>query len=325
MKKLRTMAAVAAAAAAAAAVCIYSAFAASSEINVSWDFEDGKNPNWQCLYSNAYITTETEESGNKYARISYNGKANRDRDYYDVKVADVSKNTGILQVDYDLMYSEVENEKNGDIHIKYRSGPGSQETTMVARVGKTRNYMRLHYEAGGSRRMEDLNGEYLTIEAGHWYSIKIILDLDERMQSIYIFDRDTKALLSYMEPEPTIGSENRINMITFSSGTDICLDNLKIYSTEYEALRIFGSPYVSSATKNKYYLFGADLDGNITALPAGAISWTLETQREGVSVDSATGRIIVGSKPKPGPVVLCASKETEDGTLTAKYIVNVSQ
>lgn len=325
MKKLRTMAAVAAAAAAAAAVCIYSAFAASSEINVSWDFEDGKNPNWQCLYSNAYITTETEESGNKYARISYNGKANRDRDYYDVKVADVSKNTGILQVDYDLMYPEVDTEKNGDIHIKKRTGPGSSETTIAARFGKHFNYFRLHYEDGSYSRIKDLNGQYLAIEPGHWYSVKITLDFSRNTQTVYIFDRDTQNLLFYMEPEPALSELGDINMITFSSGTDICLDNLKVYETMYECGYIVGSPYVTSATKNKYYLFGRDYNGNIVAIPEGDTSWWLETPKDGVSVDSATGRIIVGSKPEPGTVILNAKNIQPNGSISARYAVTVSQ
>lgn len=43
-------------------------------------------------------------------------------------------------------------------------------------------------------------------------------------------------------------------------------------------------------------------------MPEGETSWTLETPRAGVSVDSGTARIIVGSQPEPGPVILKAEK-----------------
>ena len=116
-----------------------------------------------------------------------------------------------------------------------------------------------------------------------------------------------------------------MNMITFSSGTDMCLDNVRIYNTSCEKGYIYGSPYISSATKNKYYLLGQSSDGSFTAMPEGETSWTLETPRAGVSVDSGTARIIVGSQPEPGPVILKAEKTTKDGTISERYIVNVSK
>ena len=107
-----------------------------------------------------------------------------------------------------------------------------------------------------------------------------------------------------------------MNMITFSSGTDMCLDNVRIYNTSCEKGYIYGSPYISSATKNKYYLLGQSSDGSFTAMPEGETSWTLET---------GTARIIVGSQPEPGPVILKAEKTTKDGTISERYIVNVSK
>lgn len=72
-------------------------------------------------------------------------------------------------------------------------------------------------------------------------------------------------------------------------------------------------------------LLGQSSDGSFTAMPEGETSWTLETPRAGVSVDSGTARIIVGSQPEPGPVILKAEKTTKDGTISERYIVNVSK
>lgn len=310
---------------AAIAVGIYSVIVSADTVNEYWDFENGKLPQWTALYSNADMAIESESDGNKYIRLSYNGKKNRGREYYDVKIADIPWIRGVMQIDYDLMYNDVNTIKNGDIQVKKRTGPGSDETQMVTRFGKTDNYFRWHNENDGSNRIKDINDQLLTIEEGHWYSIKIIIDLDNCKQSLYVFDRDTQELLYYMEPEGTIEGRNDINMITFSSETDMCLDNIHVYNTNYESAYIIGSPYLESATKNKYFIVGLNHDGSITALPAGETTWNLETPRESVSVDSETARVIVGSSPEPGPAVLCAKKDTEDGTITAKYIINISK
>jgi hypothetical protein len=305
------------------AIGIYATMA--SAVNVYWDFEDGNTPSWTALYSNADMTIESEDNGNKYLRLSYNGKANRDRTYYDVKVADITSSKGILQADYDIMYSNNDTEKDGEIQFKKRTGPGSAESTFVSRVGKNMTYFRTHNESGTLTAIKDLANKTLEVEVGHWYSVKLVVDLDNGKQSIIIFDRDTQELLSYSEYTNTIDNNKTINMITFSSGTDMCLDNVRIYNSTCEKGYIYGSPYVSAATKNKYFLLGKTSDGNFTAMPSGTVTWTLETSRTGVSVESSTARVIVGSKPEPGPVVIKAEKATNDGTFTEKYIVNVSQ
>lgn len=304
------------------AICIYSTLV--SAVNVSWDFEDGNIPSWTAIYSNADMSVESETNGNKYLKLSYNGEANRDRTYYDVKVTDINSK-GILQADYDIMYSNTDTVKDGEIQFKDRRGPGSAETTMVSRVGKNMGYFRTHNESGTLIAIKDLANKTLEIEEGHWYSVKLVVDLDNGKQSILMFDRDTQELLSYSEYAATISNNKSVNMVTFSSGTDMCVDNVRIYNTSCEKGYIYGSPYISSATKNKYYLLGQSSDGSFTAAPEGNTTWSLETSHTGVSVDSATSRIIVGSQPEPGPVVLKAEKETEDGTFTVKSIINVSK
>ena len=136
-----------------------------SAVNVSWDFEDGKLPSWTAIYDNANMSIESEDDGNKYLKLSYNGKANRDRKYYDVKVTDVNSK-GILQADYDIMYSNTDTEKDGEIQFKNRRGPGSTETTMVSRIGKHKGYFRMHNESGTLVAIKDLNNKTLEIEEG---------------------------------------------------------------------------------------------------------------------------------------------------------------
>lgn len=305
------------------AICIYATLA--SAVNVVWDFEDGEVPySWNPMYDNANMQIETETNGNKYLKLSYNGKENRGRKYYDVKVTDIHS-SGIIQADYDIMYSDITTEKDGEIQFKNRRGPGSAETTMVSRLGKNMGYFRTHNEEGKLVAVKDIANKTLEIEEGHWYSVKLIVDLDNGKQSIIIFDRDSKELLAYGEYTNTINNGKDINMITFSSGTDMCLDNVRIYNSNVEKGYIYGSPYISSATKNKYFLLGQNSDGSFTALPTGDTTWSLETERTGISVDSPTARIIVGSQPEPGPVILKAERSTNKGTIEEKYIVNVSK
>lgn len=288
-----------------------------------WDFENGKYPYWDALYDNADMAIDTEENGNRYLTLSYNGAAHRDREYYDVKVADVSTSY-TLQADYDIMYPEVATEKNGEIQFKNRTGPGTSETTMAARFGKHTNYFRTQNVNNVMTAVKGTDGKTLVIEPGHWYSVKLIVDFVKCKQSVYIFDRDTQELLSYSEPTATINNANKINMVTFSSGTEMCLDNVRVYESDWIGAQIYGSPYISSATKNKYYMLGKNQYG-FTMLPEGDVTWSLETPRRGVSVDSPTGRIIVGSAPEPGPVILKAEKTSDDISETAKFIVYISK
>ena len=70
-----------------------------------------------CYIRQCEYVIESEDNGNKYLKLSYNGKANRDRKYYDVKVTDVNSK-GILQADYDIMYSNTDTEKDGEIQFR---------------------------------------------------------------------------------------------------------------------------------------------------------------------------------------------------------------
>lgn len=305
----------------AALVCIYSA-TALTEVEI-WDFENGNLPEWDALYNNAIMSVVKEGNENKYLNLEC-GYSNRDRNYFDVKIKDISQTTGFLQTDYDVMYPETDAEKDGEIQFKKRTGPGSAETTMAVRVGINARYFRIQDENNSLKAIKGIDGKTLNVEPGHWYSVKIIIDLDKSLQSVYIFDRDTQELLSYMDLTPTVSNNNKINMVTFSSGKDMCVDNVRVYESYWEEAHICGSPYVSSATKNKYYMLGKN-DKGFTALPEGDIKWFLETPRQGVSVDSATGRIIVGSNPEPGQVILKAEKTLEDEVVTARFVVNISK
>lgn len=60
-------------------------------------------------------------------------------------------------------------------------------------------YFRTHNESGTLTAIKDLANKTLEVKAGHWYSVKLVVDLDNGKQSIIIFDRDTQELLSYSE------------------------------------------------------------------------------------------------------------------------------
>ena len=320
MKKV--IAIIAATALAVGSVWTYSVF--GEDVNLSYDFENGNLPGWYALYGNADQTIEEEENGNKYLKISYNGEENRGRDYYDVKVKDIYL-SGIVQIDYDIMYTENETEKNGDMQVKHRTGPGKSETTFIARVGKNMKYFRLNEQNGMYGPVRDLNGEVLEIVPGHWYSMKFILDLKQDRQILYVFDRDSGEILSYGSWKNTITPDITPNMITFSSGTDMCLDNVRIYKTSCDSGRILGAPYLSSGTQTKYYYMGTTEYGDITAPKDIPVTWSLEMPISGVTVDSETGTVTVSDNPEPGPVVLMSEQAAEDEIITTRHLIYISK
>lgn len=50
----------------------------------------------------------------------------------------------------------------------------------------------MHNESGTLVAIKDLNNKTLEIEEGHWYSVKVVVDLDNGKQAVLMFDRDTK-------------------------------------------------------------------------------------------------------------------------------------
>lgn len=321
MKKLIVI--ISAAVLVAGSIWTYSAF--GEAVNISYDFENGSYSGWEALYGNANKSIETETDGNKFLRLSYNGKANRGREYYDVKVQDMYDPNGMLQIDYDVMYPENETGKNGEMQVKYRTGPGSSESTFVARVGKNMKYFRLNNSDGGYDAVKNIEGETLEIEPGNWYSVRFILDLDNNKQILYILDRDKHELLSYGTWSNTITADTTPNMVTFSSGTDMCLDNVKIYNTSSDGGCIFGEPYLSSSSEKQYFMLGLTEYGNETVLMNFPVVWSLDTQLNGVSIDSSTGKVTVGDNPEPGPIIIKAEQITDEKTISTKQIVYVAK
>ena len=75
-------------AAATLAVCMTGIFAytgRANDISMGFTFDNGILPDWEPLYNNADMSIEKEENENKYLKLSYNGNANRGREYFDVE------------------------------------------------------------------------------------------------------------------------------------------------------------------------------------------------------------------------------------------------
>lgn len=298
----------------------------ASAIYLSYNFESGVLPPWTPLYENAEKAIEEEENGNKYLKLSYNGEENRGRKYYDVKIIELyNKTIGRIQIDYDLMYTNVDTEKDGELQVKYRTGPGSTQTTMLSRFGKNYDNFRYQNSDGSWTIVKDIYGRVMTIEPYHWYSIKFITDLDYLTQTIYIFDRDTGELLAHTEPIDCVNYIEKINMVTFSSGTDMCLDNVSISDAEEESGFILGEPYISAGNKSMYYLFGKTADGKLTSFMPGETIWEIVTPREGVSINSETGRVTVDNRPDPGPVIIKATRRCYETIFEAQSVINISR
>lgn len=306
-----------------AATMVYSSMASS--VNLMYDFEN-KSFSWTPLYENATATFETEENRNTYLRLAYNGEANRDRTYYDVMATSNAQIRNTIQADFDIKYSETAGtQRNGEIQFKTRTGPGKEETTLSARLAKIGSYFQIQEGVDGFQRVKGTDGVYLSIDVERWYSIKIVVNLTDNWQSVYIFDRETQQLLGLKEYFSTISDLKSINMITFTCGTDMCLDNVKIYAPKCESVAINGQPYLSKASRYPYYFFGKDYNGNLTCAENGTTTWSLENEKRGVSIDSQTGVLRTASAVDPGVVIIKAVRETESGEkLEAKYIVNVS-
>lgn len=308
-------------------VIICSGFASS--LSITEDFENGIDAfNWRQLYNNANCDMMSEDSGNHYIKLTYNGNENRDRKYFDIVSAETSnsmQNT-IIQAQYDVKYSEIETERNGEIQFKYRTGPGSSETNVVARL--TQNYGYFQLEAGenlGFQRIKDLDGQYLPIEIDKWYTVKMVVNLSEHWQSIYIFDRDTEKLLGKTEYIPTITTLSMINMITFKSSTELCLDNVKIGEGTCVDSYISGKPYVKNGEFARYSFLGKDNEGDVTSLPQGTTTWSIVEGKKGVSINSSTGKFTVSSSANPGVIVIKATHIVEDKTFESTFPVNITK
>ena len=260
-----------------------------------------------------------------YLKLSYNGKKGRDRTYFDVVAGSDYTQNQIVQASYDVKYSEVDTERNGEIQFKYRTGPGSSETTLAARLAKYNEYFQIQGGSGvGFQRLRGLDGQYLKIEVDKWYSVKIVVNLVYGLQSFYIMDRDTQDILAISENISLTNDIDHINMITFSSSTDMCLDNVNIGTATCEDTFIFGSPYARRATKYQYYFLGLDSDGDVTTIPQGTTKWSLVKAKSGVSIDETSGRLILGSTIEPGVVVIKAERTVNDIKYEAMFSVNVT-
>lgn len=310
----------------AATLTIYGIVSAASFF--SYDFETGGE--WgDPMYDNANGEILSEENGNKYLKLTYNGHEGRGRKYCDVKMTDdgfYEEDTKLI-VSYDVCYPETESEnRSGEVQIKSMKGYGSSDTTIAARLGKMGEYFMTQGSEEDFQRMRDLNGDFLVIEPGKWYSVSITLDLENQDQSIAVFDRDTRQLLALRDGLETSNELHNINMVSFSTDTSICLDNIYIYTPEgsMEEL-LYGKSYVSANTQEQYYMLAEDMYTSMLPLYRGDTVWSLEKSRPGVSIDPETGMLTADDNAMPGMVVVKASRTVNDDVYEARTIVNITR
>ncbi|MCI9086577.1 MAG: hypothetical protein HFE51_09210 [Clostridia bacterium] len=110
--------------------------------NLSFDFEN-QTYDWDNLYGGSQSEYVTEENGNTYLKLTF--VEGGERKYFDISAAShlYIGNSKRIQVNYDVMYPEFTEARDGEMHIKNRIGPGSAETTMVARVAQVNGYFQV--------------------------------------------------------------------------------------------------------------------------------------------------------------------------------------
>lgn len=302
---------------------VYAAMAGTSA--VFEDFEEGFY-SWTNLYKNRAVqTVKEEENGNHYLEIAYNDSETdtAPNKYYDLYPFKESVGSGVIQADFDISFPETDTARNGQIQFKNRKGPGSADTTIVSRLVK--NYYYLEYGSENSwHYLDKPSGGHLTIEPNHWYSVKMIVNMTDKWQSIYIFDRDTEKLLGLLEQAPFNVDSDWINMVTFSGSTTMNLDNVSIGETSCESAAIYGEPYLrkplSGTNSYKYIVLGLTYDHKFTTHES-APSWSVSPSDCGVTIDAVTGELSVTDLAQIRKYIITAEYENGD---TYKFITDVA-
>ncbi len=283
-------------------------------------FENGSYDGWTDLsytFSRKEIKTE---GSNHYLELSYGGGA---REYYDVKPIQGNPTiTGTIQAAFDIKFSEVDTIKNGQVQFKSYRGPGAADTTIAARIVK--NYNRLQYDSNDSLCFFlTPSGEYLSIEAERWYSVTMSIDLQNNLQSIFIFDRDTNKMLARVENVALKTEITSINTVTFSGTTAMGIDNVDIGDLEGDKSYIYGQGYVerpkSGSADYKYSHYALTTDSSKILPMLNDTQWSLESKVSGVTL-SSDGILTVSSDAQLRPVIIKAV--CEDGKEN-KFIVNI--
>ena len=291
-----------------------------------YDFEEGKF-NWNSLYGSLAYEFPTEASGNRYMKLTYNPPTTPQREYFDVAVTGNSlTNVKKLQVNYDVMYEDFTEDRNGEMHIKQRTGSGHDQTTLVARVAQVNGYLQVQGGSGvGFQRIRDLNGNYYQMDTNHWYTIKVMVDMEQHIQSIYVYDRDTQSLVAINQEISTISDLTSVNMVSFMSSTTICLDNVSIGEYSCENTYIYGSPFLKKGNHTRYFFLAKGIDDTATALPFGTTTWSIENPRTGVSINSGSGNLNTSAAAEPGIVIIKALRTIGEQTYESKYAVNITE
>jgi hypothetical protein len=307
-----------------AGTLVFNAFADSVDTTyIKDDFETGIPSGWSDLSKDrGQASVQTDTDGNRYMQITYNEAGTDIHQYYDMKRAQATITT-VAQADFDIRFSEVDTVRNGHIQMKNRTGSGASQSKHASRLLK--NYNRLQYiEGGKAYNLSTQTGEDLLIEAHKWYTVKMIANLEEGWQSIYVRDRDTELLLGKVERIPMCEETTEINMVTFMGNTTMDLDNVRMTKIVLRDGYITGNPYPkkngSSDTAYPYQAYGTST-GGLATYNLTDMTWSLEQETEGVTVDPQTGVLTISKSVPVTTVVLQAVNST--GTI--KYLVDIEQ
>lgn len=280
-------------------------------------FENNSISGWSDLSKDrGQVSVQTEEDGNRYMQIAYNEAGVDPHLYYDMKCTEATVNT-VAQADFDIRFSEVNTVKNGHVQLKNRTGSGAAQSKHASRLLK--NYDRLRYNAAGTfYDFTKENGDPLKIEAGKWYTVKMIANLEEGWQSIYIRDRDTDVLLAKTERVPTCEEITEVNMVTFMGNTTMDVDNVRMTKIALKDLYVKGNPYPAKGSYT-YTAYGLSSSG-LPSYNLADVTWSLENETPGVSIDPATGQLTVGADAQTTSIVVQAARPSGE---TAKYLVDI--
>ena len=121
-------------------------------------------------------------------------------------------------------------------------------------------------------------------------------------------EKDTGKTIGEAQNIPFFGKCDYINYFASSSSDKLCVDNVKIEEIDTDSIRISGAFYpqiTKNASKNYTYSVLAKDENNSEFIVDG-VSWSLNRQAKGVSINEKTGELTIEPTAKPGIFIIYA-------------------
>lgn len=289
---------------------------ASDQVLLDNTFEDGSTSSWIDDTGRGNKTIETEDSGNKYLALTSTSS------YFNYQALDSSV-SGLIYFEFDVKFTT----NNMEVQIRKKVNNGAAGYTMAGRIRKNAYYIE-YFSDGKTVKLLDTNGGWLQVkDVSKWYHVKMTLDTNASMQSIYLSERDTGAMLGKTENVPFMGECDSVNYFAVSSSDKVCMDNVKITKSDVKALKITGEPYpkksVTGTVTYQYTCKNINNAGNVTN-DADDVVWSLAKPAAGVSINADTGVLSVQDTAKPVPVMIQAVKKNAP-SIRGTYLVDIEK